>query len=360
MSRHVFAMSLIYGLPWWPWLNPRGSIMNTLDQVGLNRVGSILQEAIKQYAALRGYRSLVQARSDISKYIENNTSKVEFSLEKNGYGLKTIYRDMKYGKISDWRIAIYAKWLHKIMNWEITRVAEFLEYTTYPHPDDLLRQITSEFDIQSVKTNVLPLILPQGEFLPRDNEINELREWAEQKRCVIAMLCGFGGNGKTTIQQKVGIDFVRGSNYSMRWKYDGAVWVSARENRRLSLLDILGKIAEIFRVLESDNSSMVNPEVLKREVKAFLEGMEDKVNRILVLIDNFETVPEADQREILEFFTRLSGMSQVLISSRYHSDKLLWPIYQDRRVECRPIRVEGLLPEYTLTVCLSFDPCCIT
>jgi tetratricopeptide (TPR) repeat protein len=156
--------------------------------------------------------------------------------------------------------------------------------------------------------------------LEREAETARAIQWADNPRNQIALLLGFGGTGKTSLQRKLGLDFIFSRNCPLCWPYDCAVWVSA-ELKTLSLLDVLREIAATCHLLEDQAElGRMPPDWLKREVKKLLEK-----ERILVLLDNFETIADPDQIEILEFFRNLKGTSQLLISSRYSFDRLVSP-----------------------------------
>lgn len=213
---------------------------------------------------------------------------------------------------------------------------------------------------REVKTNVPSLKKKLwGRFLGRQKEIGKLIEWADNQRYPIAVLYGFGGNGKTTIQQKVGEEFIHGVKCQLRWPYDGAVWVSAVDYSRGQphLLDVLREIAKTFRLYECHdecctlaNLELIQPHVIRNDVKELLEK-----ERVLVLLDNFETVSKPNQVDILKFFGNLRGSSQTLISTRYRPD---WFLEQEQdemySMAHVLIRVDGLSSENAETLVQEF------
>ena len=82
---------------------------------------------------------------------------------------KTVKREIgnrndskKLYPIPDWRVKIYAKWLHEKVGKDREWIAKWLEYTAYSFPGDLLAEISDiSGDIHkvyhAVKTNVPPL-----------------------------------------------------------------------------------------------------------------------------------------------------------------------------------------------------------
>lgn len=289
-------------------------------------VSIMLRTAMEQYRDQHRKRSLAKVTEDLIAYIDDHSGK--------WLDEKTIRRDMgnretskKFHSIPNWRVEIYAKWCYQEAGKNRGWITKWLEYTAYPAPGKLLAEICdSGGNIQNiygeVKTNVPPLRKRLwGRFLGRREEIEKLIRWADNQRHPIAVLCGFGGNGKTTIQQKVGEEFVYGIKCPLRWPYIGAVWISGVDYPRgqPNLLDVLRKIAETFELFEEQpNLEMIRSDVISKEVKELLQE-----KRILVLLDNFETVSGANQTAILEFFNNLRGSNQTLISTRYRPDWFL-------------------------------------
>ncbi len=81
-----------------------------------------------------------------------------------------------------------------------------------------------------------------------------------------------------------------------------------------NLLDVLRETAQTFTPYPDDecpsrvNLEIIPPDVIREDVKELLE-----TTRVL-LLDNFETVSPANQRDILQFFGSLRGPTQTLIS----------------------------------------------
>lgn len=82
-------------------------------------------------------------------------------------------------------------------------------------------------------------------------------------------------------------------------------------------------------------------DVLCKDVQELLES-----KRILVLLDNFETISKPHQVEILRFFSDLSGSSQTLLSTRYRPDWFLSAEQDDMYSMAHIlVRVDGLSTE---------------
>jgi tetratricopeptide (TPR) repeat protein len=91
-------------------------------------------------------------------------------------------------------------------------------------------------------------------------------------------------------------------------------------------------------------------DVLKKDVTTLLEE-----RRILILLDNFETIAKSHQVAILQFFHNVRGSSQTLISTRYRPDWFLEresdEMYQLAHVL---IRVDGLSVDDANTLVQEF------
>jgi tetratricopeptide (TPR) repeat protein len=298
--------------------------------------GKLLQEALEQYRVMKGFKHQSLVIDGVANYMPGRSGR--------GLSSKTVRRDMGGEAIPDQRVELYVQWLYEKARLPREWIADWLDYTAYPRPGELLARICdAERDRQkvfeSVKRNGIPSLRGHlwGRFLDRRSVIEKAIQWADNRRHPIAVLWGFGGNGKTTIQLKLGEDFVYGRTCPLRWPFEGVVWVSAEDYPRgqPSLLDILRKIVETFEPVD-------DPTTLKRVLPSWLRQEAEKVlrkKRVLVLLDNFETVSLQNREEILEFFSWLRGATQTLISSRHHLEM--------RDIAHVLIPVEGLSPEQT-------------
>ncbi len=311
-------------------------------------VSTMLREALERYRNQRYYASLSTVVDELIAYIERHSGK--------WLSEKTLRRDMgnasgqkKVHPIADWRIRIYVKWLSEEAGKDYAWLARWLDHTAYPVPAKLLAElnvINAEHPSaeQIVKTNA-PALKNRlwGRFLGRQPELDTLRQWADQQRHPIAALYGFGGTGKTTLQQKVAEEFVDGPQCRLRWPYQGAVWVSAVDYARGKpcLTEILRKIALVldgYPGYTHEEFGLIPAQAFRNDIAALLEHQ-----RILVLLDNFETIERTSQIEILQFFHGLRGTSQLLISTRYRPDWLSGQESDDLySMAYVLIRVEGL------------------
>jgi tetratricopeptide (TPR) repeat protein len=118
-------------------------------------------------------------------------------------------------------------------------------------------------------------------------------------------------------------------------------------------VDVLREIAEtceIYTSLSKRELRTIIPEALKEDVTKLLEKL-----RILVLLDNFETISKSNQVEILQFFNNIRGSSQILISTRYRPDWFLEHENDEMyRMTHVLIRVDGLSTSDASTLVQEF------
>jgi tetratricopeptide (TPR) repeat protein len=255
------------------------------------------------------------------------------------------------------RIERYARWLFKEAKASPEEVGRWLDSSGYLRPGELLLELTTGRQVEeiyeSAKSNSreLPslerLVWPPG-FLGREAEIAAATSWADDREGPpIAVLHGFGGSGKSTLQVKMGWDFLMGKSCRLRWPYEGVVWVSAADYPSLSLPIVFRAISRAFRLDESPGRESGSRRWLEGAVRQLLEE-----TRVLLLIDNFETLAPPTQLEILKFITGLKGRSRALISSRRLDTELL-----DRHgllSQTLHIEVGGLAPEHARSLIQGF------
>jgi tetratricopeptide (TPR) repeat protein len=277
------------------------------------------------------------------------------SCDSKTYDSKTIHRDLGIGdkkphKIQDLRVEKYARWLYKVAQVSSEEISQWLDLTEYKWPGELLLKITrgieQDDELYKLAKRDPDLRRPKlwtAKFLGRDDEIKRAIAWADDRQHFpIAILHGFGGSGKTTLQLKLGRDFILNSSRTLRWPFEGVVWISADKNRALSLPGIWRKIAKVF---ELGNDSPISEASDRQWVESAVRTLLEE-KRILVLIDSFEALSSLrEQVDILKFFNSLEGYSKTLLSSRHDFDGLLKR--HNLLSETRYIKVEGLSPENT-------------
>lgn len=238
------------------------------------------------------------------------------------------------------KISFYANWLYHVVNEPGEYVAEWLEYTGHPRPGELLAQLEMGQQLGAPGSGLRKLYdsvhksedLPElrnllyGNFLGRTDEIAEAAKWADNTRFPVALLWGFGGNGKTTIQVKLADLFTYGRRCQLRWPFHHVVWVSAKGYSlgQPSLSVILREVIRVFGTQDGRLLERMPLEWLCKESRKLL-----RKSRTLILVDNFESISEGNQNNILTFLNSIGGKSQTLISSRHIpqiSGERLWTI----------------------------------
>lgn len=240
---------------------------------------------------------------------------------------KTINRDLGIGtrkrhNIPPQRVERYARWLH-LHGHEFSpeEIAEWLDLTSHALPGELLLRITrgsgSDSELYKLAKHNLPRL---GAFWGRQIEIEKAREWADDRNSFpIALLHGLGGNGKTTLQRKLGRDFLLSNHCKLRWPFEGVVSIPAYQATTISLTGLWRELAGLFDREEGLSPNEASSQKWIREVIS--ELLSEK--RILFMIDSFEDVAATEQAAILEYFTSLDGHTKLLLTSRSDLNYLL-------------------------------------
>lgn len=194
---------------------------------------------------------------------------------------------------------------------------QFLRYLEdlNQNPPQHILSIPESFscDIVGVPNNIpTPDYEFEGGFVGRKDDIQKIIKLVDGGHRVVT-ISGAGGVGKTALALKVVYELA----YKSTKKYDGIVWVSAKENK-LSYLgiedveptiknydDLLDTICEVmgFPVMDSDTD--------KKEEN--VNTIFDTYKSILLVIDNLETI--SDDR-IIEFILDFNPKLNILITSR--------------------------------------------
>jgi len=305
--------------------------MKSLHEADWPETREMLRRAVEHYSKVTG-----RSKMWVLGKIADSMPPSRYSSSKDGLlSIRTIERDMKEAdkEIPYERIEQYVKWFWNAAGTNREWIDEWLEYTDYPRPGELLA-LTCDLETnnksklyESVKINLdAPSLGSQlsggaGIFLGRQKELEWLRFWADESQSPIAVLWGFGGNGKSTLQLYVKENFVFCESCKLRRPFMGAIWISALNypHSRLGLAEILRKIAETYGLLQKIESAGAPESALRIEVKRIL-----RKERILVLLDNFETILSNEQLRILEYFNSLGrhAPSRLLISSRHDMNRL--------------------------------------
>ena len=143
----------------------------------------------------------------------------------------------------------------------------------------------------------LPLL---SNILGRQEDLYRLqaRLTSDQQHVVVE---GFGGNGKTTMALALAHKTLADG------QYDHAVWVSDRDES-VTIINILDEIAT---TLGAYYVTAQNIEDKRREINSLL-----KSNKVIVVIDNFDTVAALEKESIVAFFRNASAHCRAIFTCR--------------------------------------------
>ncbi len=196
----------------------------------------------------------------------------------------------------------------------------FLRAAAYPAPDALLDALcpatatASETGPGPVLQNLPPPSYAQ--FITRERPFAEVVE-ALRQRTALVVVSSLGGMGKTSLVREVAAQCLRGD--AELPAFDAAVWVSDAE--RPGTLTLEAVLDEIARTLNSDGLVDRGLEDKRRGVEMLLRS-----RRILVIVDNFETVTDAP---LLKWLLKLPEPSKAVITTREYRREYrqgAWPV----------------------------------
>lgn len=150
-----------------------------------------------------------------------------------------------------------------------------------------------------------------GRFIMRENAFHYLVE-ALTARSAVVLITSMGGMGKTSLAREIAgrcLD-LGGTNYSEEFalKFEGVVWITDKDNPgNTNLNTVLNTIAQ---VLDYPGITRLELDQKQKEVGSLL-----KSKKVLVVIDNFETVRDS---KLLDWLQRLPEPSKALITSRIY------------------------------------------
>lgn len=165
------------------------------------------------------------------------------------------------------------------------------------------------------KATAVPNNLPDSEyvrFIGRQTEMDNIRQELERQKWPIILLDGLGGVGKTATAHCIAVGYLSSK------KFDYIIWTSAKEQRYTlrgieslyhpisnlnDLLDEISKVLELRELLE----------LPFEEKRALIVDMLKGSDRILIVVDNFETVTDP---YIEAFLMELPENVKILITTR--------------------------------------------
>lgn len=188
------------------------------------------------------------------------------------------------------------------------------------HPEQVVIPMPMGFTCDYFKVSGIPNNIPipdyeyEGGFVGREEDIKKVSTLLEGDRYPVVTVAGAGGVGKTALVQRV---MQRILEKSAAKKFDGVVWVSAKETKLsyLGIEDIEPTIKTFEQLLDTISDVLgfgaLDDSVEKKE--ADVQTIFDLHSCILIVIDNLETI--ADER-IINFIIEAHPKRRVLITSR--------------------------------------------
>lgn len=195
-----------------------------------------------------------------------------------------------------------------------------LHHGEHPNPGHILRRYFPSAD--NVRHNLLHRTYYS--LVGRETEFAEvIRRLSPEERHWLVAIEGVGGVGKSALAQEVGWHFIE--NYTKLppgRRFEAIVWVSAKRNiitlrgieqvisHMTNLDDLFQTIAD---VLEYPNILQVARRDQPREVEKALR----QAGRVLLIVDNLETV---DDPQLRAFLRDLPSPTKAIATTRYHED----------------------------------------
>ena len=160
-----------------------------------------------------------------------------------------------------------------------------------------------------------------GDFLGRDQDIKRVTEGLASRWPMISIE-GLSGVGKSTLAIEIGyrclFEPVAMSAPPFDAAFDAVIWISAqhRPQQEIWLQETLDTVA---RVLEQPLLSQLAPEQKRLEVEKLL-----RAQRVLVIVDNFETMEDQDLERWIE---SIPEPSKVILTTRHGKARRAWDVH---------------------------------
>lgn len=196
----------------------------------------------------------------------------------------------------------------------------FLTHADYP-PREREALLVELFPSRSASTEppYLHQNLPPryGEFLGRQADMTRVIEGLLSRWPLISIE-GMAGVGKTTLALEAARRCLAEGETLLDKPFQAVVWVSAKDQpeQKHWLDEVLDTIA---RVLNYPYITQLEPEQKKNEVNRLLQGY-----RVLLIIDNFETIEDSD---LERWLLHLPEPSKAILTARHRQMERLWDVH---------------------------------
>lgn len=197
-------------------------------------------------------------------------------------------------------------------------LGRFLHAARYPFADKLLDRLCPIGPARPRPPRVYNnLPAPTySQFIMRAQAFAEVAEGLT-KRSAAVLIVGLGGNGKTSLAREVADACLMGASDTPQ--FDAAVWVSDKDRPGTTNLSVV--LDEIARTLDYPGFTQFEHDEKHREVEQLLRRQ-----RVLVVVDNFETITDS---ALLSWLLNLPEPSKALITTREYRREFRrssWPV----------------------------------
>ena len=191
-----------------------------------------------------------------------------------------------------------------------TWACKFLAETEYPAPYVLINELFPKPESKTIEILHNNLPAPSySKFIMRKQEFENIVEGL-QNRSAIVLIRSLGGMGKTSLAREVAHQCIsKEKEYAWLPKFDSAVWISDANNPGSTNLTIV--LDEIAQTLGLHEITKQTNKDKRFEINRVL-----RMHKILLIVDNFETIKDND---LLKWLTELPEPSKCIVTTReYH------------------------------------------